>query len=104
MASQVAWRGTLPRKLELRRTQEQMENGYTGVDLRLLCVSPPFGRVALRGVDILEGDWEVDEEQIEIVDSPEFELVTSHLSHMLRLVEGVPELDIGGLLDNGKFE
>lgn len=38
----------------------------------------------------------MDEEEIEIVDPPEFELVASHLGYVLRCVEGVPELDIDG--------
>ena len=93
MASQVAWRGTLPERIKLRETQERMENRRTEVDMRLLCVSPPFRRVAFRGVHILERNGEVDEEEIEIVDSPEFELVAGHLGYMFRCVEGVPQLD-----------
>jgi hypothetical protein len=80
-----------------------MENRYTEVDLRPLRVSPPFRRVALCGVDVLERNGEVDEEEIEIVNSPEFELVASHLGYVLRRVEGVPELDIDGGLDYGQF-
>ena len=37
--------------------------------------SPPLGRVFVLDVDILEGDGEVDEEKIEVVDAPELELV-----------------------------
>ena len=95
MASQVAWRGTLPERLEIRRTWEQMER-HTEVDVRPFCVSPPFRRVALRGVHVLERNGEVDEEEIEIVYSPEFELIASHLGHVFRRVEGVPQLDING--------
>ena len=69
--------------------------------MRLLRISPPFGRVALCGVDVLERNGEVDEEKIEIVDAPEFELVASQLGNMFRCVEGVPELDMDGPLDYG---
>ena len=78
-------------------------NRRTEVDLRLLRVSPPFGRVALCGIDILERNREVDEEEIEVVDPPEFELVASHLGYMLRCVEGVPELDVDGRLGHRIF-
>ena len=67
--------------------------------MRPLRISPPFGRVALCGVDVLERNREVDEEKIEIVDPPEFELVASQLGYVLRCVEGVPELEVGGPLD-----
>lgn len=60
--------------------------------MRLLRISPPFGRVALRGVDVLERNREVNEEEVEIVDPPEFQLVASNLGYVLRRVEGVPEL------------
>ena len=66
--------------------------------MRPLRISPPFGRVALCGVDVLERNGEVDEEEIEIVDPPEFELVASQLGYVLRRVEGVPELDVDGPL------
>lgn len=81
-----------------------MENSYTKVDLRLLCVSPPFGGIALRGVHVLERNGEMDEEEIEIVDSPEFELVASHLCYVFRCVEGVPQLDINRWLDHAQYQ
>lgn len=58
--------------------------------MRLLRISPPFGRVALCGVDVLERNGEVNKEEVEIVDPPEFKLVASNLGYMLRRVEGVP--------------
>lgn len=60
--------------------------------MRLLSISPPFGRVALCGVDVLERNGEVNEEEVEIFNPPEFELVASQLGYVLRCVEGVPEL------------
>ena len=37
--------------------------------------SPPLRRVLGRGLNVLEGDGEVDEEEIEVVNAPELELV-----------------------------
>jgi hypothetical protein len=67
--------------------------------VRPLRVSPPFGRIALRRVNVLERNREVDEEEIKVVDPPKFELVARHLGDVLGRVEGVPKLDIDGQLD-----
>lgn len=37
----------------------------------LLVIAPPLGRVPVVGVDILERDWEVHKEEVEVVDAPE---------------------------------
>jgi hypothetical protein len=37
-----------------------MENRHAEVDVRFLYVSPPFGGKALRGVDVLERNGEMD--------------------------------------------
>ena len=71
--------------------------------MRPFRVSPPFWRIALRGVNVLERNGKVDKEEIKAVNPPEFELVASYLSYMFRRVEGVPELDIDGRLDYRKF-
>ena len=77
----------------------------------LFVISPPFGRVAVARVDVLERDREVDEEEVEIVNSPETELLLrkrvylrddvcerrrptprGKCTYMLTGVESVPEL------------
>lgn len=54
-------------------------------------VVEPAGRVADRGVDVLEGNGEVDDVEVEVVDAKIAELLASHLLDVLRLVVGVPE-------------
>jgi len=57
---------------------------------RLFVISEPFGRVAVCRVNILQGNWEVDVEKIEIFYSPQVELVSSQFGDMFRSVESVP--------------
>jgi len=52
----------------------------------------PARGVADRGVDILEGDGEVDEIEVEVVDAPVGELLADDGLDALTIVEGVPEL------------
>ena len=54
--------------------------------------SPPFRRVLGLDGNILEGDGEVHEEEVEVVEAPELELVLDELMGTLLLVVGVPEL------------
>lgn len=71
--------------------------------------APPFGRVLVLGLDVLKGDREVHEVEVEVVDAPELELVAGdllglriHQIHVIPqafydayaglFVEGVPEL------------
>jgi len=42
------------------------EGDLFGNDDSLLGINPPLGRITLRGVDIFEGDGEVDKEKIEV--------------------------------------
>ena len=49
----------------------------TGVDLAVK--SPPFLRELLLGGNVLEGDGEVDEVKVEVLDAPELELVVAEL-------------------------
>lgn len=58
----------------------------------LLAVVVPAGRVADAGVDVLEGDGEVDEEEVEVVDLPVGELLAADGLDVLLVVEGLPEL------------
>ena len=49
------------------------------------------GRVALGRVDVLEGDWEVDDVEVEVVDAPIFQLLFADRLDSVVVVEGVPE-------------
>ena len=48
----------------------------------LAIVSGPAGREADGGVDILEGDREVDEEEVEVIQTPEPKLELSELFYL----------------------
>lgn len=50
------------------------------------------GRVALRGVDVFEGDGEMHDIEVEIIDTPVLELFFADGLHTIMIVEGVPEL------------
>lgn len=58
----------------------------------LLAVVVPAGRVADLGVDVLEGDGEVDQEEVKVVDLPVGELAAGDGLDALLVVEGLPEL------------
>lgn len=47
--------------------------------VNLAVQSPPLRRILHARFDVLEGDGEVDEEEIEVVNAPELELVLSQL-------------------------
>lgn len=58
----------------------------------LVAVVVPAGGVADAGVDVLEGDGEVDEEEVEIVDLPVGELPAGDRLDPVDVVEGLPQL------------
>nr|POE59280.1 hypothetical protein CFP56_24549 [Quercus suber] len=66
------------------------ERGLAELDLVVLVEEA--GRVADRGVDVLEGDGEVDDEEVEIVDAPVGELFLGDGLDAFLVVEAVPEL------------
>ena len=68
-----------------------LDGGLGGADLAL-AVKVPAGRVADRGVDVLEGDGEVDQVEVEVVDTPVGELLADNGLDAVAVVEGVPEL------------
>ena len=45
--------------------------------------SPPFGWVLILRLNVLEGNWEVNEVEIEVLNVPQFELVLGHLFGLL---------------------
>jgi hypothetical protein len=57
-----------------------------------LAVDEPTGRVACLGVDVLEGDGEVDEVEVEVVNAPVLELLLADGLDLLAVVEGLPKL------------
>lgn len=67
-----------------------LDGGLAGANLIALVV--PAGRVADGGVDILKGDGEVNEVEVEVVDAPVGELLLDDGLDALTVVEGVPEL------------
>lgn len=46
--------------------------------------------VADRWIDVFEGDWEVDDVEVEVVDLPVLELLLANRLHALLVVERVP--------------
>jgi hypothetical protein len=65
---------------------------WSVLEVDFAIVTGPAGREPVGGVNVGEGDGEVDEEEVEIVQAPELELIVSELLYMLLRVEGVPEL------------
>jgi hypothetical protein len=57
-----------------------------------LAIIVPARRVADAGVDVLESDGEVDEEEVKVVNLPISELATSDGLDFVLVVEGLPEL------------
>lgn len=66
-----------------------LDRGVTGYDV--LAIVGEAGRVAFRGVDVFEGDGEVDDVEVEVVDTPVLELLFADRLDSVVVVEGVPE-------------
>ncbi|KAI6756630.1 hypothetical protein HG530_011228 [Fusarium avenaceum] len=66
--------------------------GLAPADLGAGVVVVPAGRVADLGVDVLEGDGEVDEEEIKVVDLPVGELAAGDGLDVLLVMVCLPEL------------
>ncbi len=66
-----------------------LDRGVTGDDI--LAIVGEAGRVALRGIDVFEGDGEVDDVEVEVVDAPVFKLLFANRLDSVVVVEGVPE-------------
>ena len=63
--------------------------GVAGDDV--LAVVGEARRVALGRVDVFEGDWEVDDVEVEVVDAPVLELLFADGLDPVVVMEGVPE-------------
>lgn len=55
-------------------------------------ITPPFGRVAMLGINILQRDREMDQKQVKVLNAPEVELVFGHRFSVLVSMESIPEL------------
>ena len=51
----------------------------------------PKVRTALRGIDVFEGDGEVDDVEVEVVDAPVLKLLFANRLDSVVVMEGVPE-------------
>ena len=65
---------------------------WSVLEVNLAIVTGPAGREPVGRVNVGKGDGEVDEEEVEVIQSPELELIVSKLLYMLLGVESVPEL------------
>lgn len=88
IAPQVSWKGTLAaRVVNTDITPYLGSQGHTEVDLAV--IAPPLGRVPVAGVDILERNGEVHEEEVEVIDAPETELLLRNRMYLLTSVSMV---------------
>ena len=67
-----------------------LNGGGAGHDV--LAVVGEARGVAVRGVDVFEGDGEMDNVQVEVVDAPVVELLLADRLDAVAVVEGVPQL------------
>lgn len=74
----------------LHRRPGLFDGGGAGHDF--LAVVGKAGWVANRGVDVLEGDGEMNNVQVEVVDAPVFELLLADGLDPIAVVKGVPQL------------
>ena len=67
-----------------------LDGGSTGHNV--LVVVREAGWVTYRGIDILEGDGEMYNVQVEVINAPVVQLLLANRLHPVAVVEGVPEL------------
>lgn len=82
-----------------------LDGGVTGNNI--LAIVGETGWVSLRGVDVFQGDWEVDDVKVEIVNTPVFELLFADGLDAIMIVEGIPEFGYEeeiGAFDNAFFD
>ena len=82
-----------------------LNGGFAGNNI--LAVEGETGWVSLRGVDVFQRNWEVDNVEVEIVDTPVFELLFADGLDAIMVVEGVPEFGYEeeiGAFDNAFFD
>ena len=82
-----------------------LDGGFALDDFALEVLPPAW--VGNGGVDVFEGNGEVDEEEIKVVDAPPFELLAGDGLDFVGFVEGVPEFggdEEVGALDDAFFD
>lgn len=57
-----------------------------------LAIDGPAGWVSDRGVDIFEGNGEVDQVEVKVLDAPICQLLLGDLLDLVAVMEGIPEL------------
>jgi hypothetical protein len=72
MQVQVSWIGVFSGRWSQFSILQTRFVGLTEVDL--FVITEPLWRVAMRRVDVLKGDREMNEVQVKVVDSPELKL------------------------------
>lgn len=75
----------------LHRSPSLLNGSIAQLDI-IFAIVCPARRIASLGIDVLECNREVDDEEIEIVDAPVCELLFADWLYFVAVVEGVPEL------------
>lgn len=78
---------TLAHKL-LHSGPRLLDGSVPGDDV--LAIVSKAGRITLGGIDVFEGDREVDDVEIEVIDAPIFELLFANRFDSVVVVEGIP--------------
>ena len=81
IALHVSDKGTFPVLLHELECEEGEREKLT--QMYFAIVTPPLRRITVVGINILEGDREVDEKEVEIVDFPKLKLYLGSLFHLL---------------------
>lgn len=68
-----------------------LNRGIAGLDV-VLAVEGPSGWVADGGINVFECNWEVDDEEIKIINVPISKLLLGNLLDLIAVMEAVPEL------------
>lgn len=68
---------------KIRQKAEKIPRTAVLTEVDLAIIASPAGREAVSGVDVGQGDGEVNEEEIEIVQSPQVKLVLGQLLHLI---------------------
>lgn len=72
---------------ELDHTKQKMK---VPTEVHFAIVTEPLGRIAVVGINVLQGNREVDQEEVEIIDTPEVKLHLRNLFYLLLESRGAP--------------
>jgi hypothetical protein len=110
MTPHVSWNGVFSHGMSKRNDSPKKEKILKRTKVNLPIVPPPLRGISMIRLNVCQSDWEMHQEEIEIVKTPKIELhpcssfyLTTALSasqlyirrgmpHMLLRVESVPEL------------